>query len=62
MELESETLRIMATVILEITNQMFSNIHFPTYNNAGYTGTANQMLLKFTLLLRIHRSALLLPL
>ena len=40
-----------------LTNQMFPNINFPVYNNAGYTGTANQMLSKFTFLLHIYESA-----
>jgi len=42
--------------ILEITNQMFPNMHFPAiyYNSADNIETANQMLPKFSLLLRIH--------
>jgi len=36
---------------------MFFNMHFRN-NSAGYTGTVNQMLSKFILLLRIHGSIL----
>ena len=44
----------MTIAILEITNQMFPNMHFPAYNSADNIETANQMLPKFSLLLRIH--------